>query len=168
MVMNTRPVLGIDLGGVVMGPRNPMLHEHDEGFDAAFLARPEIPSAIACLARASKERFQKKVFVISKRSRKTRPLALRWLFVNGFFDRLGIPREHVHFCETQDQKAPLCEQLGVTHFVDNRLGVLRHMHAVENRCLLNATEEEVLLYQEDLPRVRRYGAWIDLYYRELS
>src|SRR6185369_12095724 len=52
-----------------------------------------------------------------------------------FFDRTGIPPGHVHFVRERLDKAPVCQRLGVTHFVDDRLDVLAHLETVEHRYL---------------------------------
>lgn len=53
---------------------------------------------------------------------------------------LRFPRHHrrrhqVHFVDKRADKAPLCELLGVTHFVDDRSDVLESLDSVPNRYL---------------------------------
>jgi len=155
----TREVLGIDIGMVLIGERNLAVNVDDPGFPAAYLAREEVDGAIEAVVRLARERFGGHVCVVSKRSRQTRPLAVRWLIDRHFFTRVGIGIDDVHFCETREGKAPICKALGVTHFVDNRLEVLSHLSTVPNRYLINAEEEEVARFVDHLPLVTRVASW---------
>ena len=40
-----------------------------------------------------------------------------------FHDRTGLPREHLRFCLTRPEKRGICDDLGLTHFVDDRADV---------------------------------------------
>ena len=48
-----------------------------------------------------------------------------WLRQHGF--ESVVPLSRLHFCEKWHEKAPLCERLGVTHFIDDRLEALEPM-----------------------------------------
>jgi hypothetical protein len=61
-----------------------------------------------------------------------------------FFGRTRIPEASLHFVRERRDKAPVCQRLGVTHFVDDRLDVLAHLDAVEHRYLfLGGTDRQV-------------------------
>ena len=54
---------------------------------------------------------------------------------HDFFDRTGVPREHVRFCRRRAEKRAHCEDLGLTHFVDDHpevhaaiRGAVRHQY----------------------------------------
>ena len=152
-------VLGIDIGMVLIGERNLAVGVDDPAFPAAYLAREEVDGAIDAVARLSRERFGGRVRVVSKRSPRTRPLAIRWLIDRRFFARVGIGIDDVHFCVTREGKNPICRDLGVTHFVDNRLEVLSHLATVPNRYLINAEDDEVERFADHLPGVIRVATW---------
>ena len=49
---------------------------------------------------------------------------------------LGVDVGGVIVALERRDKAPICERLGITHFVDDRLDVLAYMETVEHRYLL--------------------------------
>jgi hypothetical protein len=54
---------------------------------------------------------------------------------HAFFGRTGIAEGNVHFVRERHEKAPICRELGVTHVVDDRVDVLRHLESVPHRYL---------------------------------
>lgn len=117
--------LGIDIGRVIINGE-----AHPGGGDTAFfqgdeatmLATPEVPEAvlsIAILVRA----FAGRVWLVSKCGPRTQERTLRWLLGRDFYRRTGIDPGHVRFCRERVQKRDHCEELGITHFVDDRIEV---------------------------------------------
>lgn len=115
------PRLGIDIGRVIInGPAHPA------GGDTAFftgdedtmLATPEMPGAIQAIARLVGY-FQGKVWLISKCGPRIQDRTERWLDGHDFYQRTGLPPSHVRFCRTRTDKRRHCEQLKLTHFVDD-------------------------------------------------
>lgn len=155
-------VLGIDIGMVLIGERDMSVRSDDPCFPAAYLAREEVEGAIDAVSRLARERFDGRVCVVSKRSLATRDLAIRWLIRHSFWSRTGLGIDGLHFCLTRAGKAPICEQLGVTHFVDNRLEVLSHLESVPNRYLINAEDDEVDRFADHLSLVTRVASWKDI------
>ncbi len=155
-------VLGIDLGMVLIGERDMSVGVNDPGFPEAYLAREEVDGAIDAVSRLARERFGGRVCIVSKRSVATRALAIRWLIRHSFWSRTGLGIDGLHFCLTRAGKAPVCEQLGVTHFVDNRLEVLSHLESVTNRYLINAEDDEVERFADHLPLVTRVASWKEI------
>ena len=51
----------------------------------------------------------------------------RWLREWRFFEETGISSTNLRFCLRRDQKAEHCRQLRLTHFVDDRLDVLKYL-----------------------------------------
>lgn len=58
-----------------------------------------------------------------------------WLHHHEFFRRTGIPTANLHFVRERADKAPICTRSGLTHFVDDCLGVLGHLTTVSHRYL---------------------------------
>jgi hypothetical protein len=139
--MNTRqwrePRLGIDIGRVIInGSANPC------GGDTAFftgdeptmLATPEMPGALDAIARLV-PRFEGRVWLVSKCGPRVQARTLRWLAAHDFHRRTGVRSQHVRFCRTRPDKRLHCEQLGLTHFVDDHpevhaaiLGTVEHQY----------------------------------------
>ena len=61
--------------------------------------------------------------------------AMLLLRLPAFFKDTGIAEDHLHFCRTRPDKAPICRDLGITHFVDDRLDVLGYLTTVDCRIL---------------------------------
>jgi hypothetical protein len=126
------PRLGIDIGRVIINGE-----AHPDGGDTAFfqgdesamLATPEVPDAvfsIAILVRA----FEGRVWLVSKCGPRTQERTLRWLRGHDFYRRTGLFPDHVRFCRERADKRGHCEELGITHFVDDRVDVHAAIHGV--------------------------------------
>lgn len=112
--------LGIDIGRVIInGPGHPGGGDTAffSGDEATMLATPEMPEAVATIARLV-PRFDG-VWLVSKCGPRTQERTLRWLAAHKFSARTGIPADHVRFCRTRPEKRGYCLELGLTHFVDD-------------------------------------------------
>lgn len=115
------PRLGIDIGRVIIDGS-----AHQGGGDTAFfdgdeqtmLATPEMPGAFAAIARLV-ERFEGRVWLVSKCGPRIQARTLRWLAGHDFHRRTGVPPTHLRFCRTRPDKRLHCEELALTHFVDD-------------------------------------------------
>src|SRR5262249_13104130 len=58
-------------------------------------------------------------WLVSKCGPRVQARTLRWLAGHDFYRRTGLDPEHVRFCRTRPEKRVHCEQLGLTHFVDD-------------------------------------------------
>ncbi|WP_088284351.1 hypothetical protein [Kineosporia sp. A_224] len=131
------PALGIDIGRVVIDGSS-----HPEGGDTAFfsgdeatmLATPEMPGAVETIARLVPA-FDGRVWLVSKCGPRVQQRTLRWLDGHDFYGRTGLAPDHVRFCRTRPDKRIHCEELGLTHFVDDHpevhaaiRGVVRHQY----------------------------------------
>jgi hypothetical protein len=113
--------LGIDIGRVIInGPAHP--GGRDTAFfigdEATMLATPEVPGAVAAIARLV-TRFDGRVWLVSKCGLKTEARTRRWLDAHDIYHRTGLPPDHLRFCRTRSDKRIHCRQLGLTHFVDD-------------------------------------------------
>jgi hypothetical protein len=141
--------LGIDIGRVIIAG-----DAHPDGGDTAFfagdeatmLATPEMPGSvenIAILVRL----FQDRVWLVSKCGPRTQARTLRWLDGHDFWRRTGIDPGHVRFCRQRADKRGHCEELGITHFVDDRVEVHAAIHGVvEHQYLFGPQPGEVPPY----------------------
>jgi hypothetical protein len=115
------PRLGIDIGRVIIdGPAHPGGGDTAffQGDEATMLATPEMAGAVAAIARLV-PRFHGAVWLVSKCGPRVQARTGRWLAGHDFFGRTGLPPEHVRFCLRRADKRAHCEELGLTHFVDD-------------------------------------------------
>jgi hypothetical protein len=115
------PRLGIDIGRVIInGPAHPGGGDTAffTGDEATMLATPEMPDAVVAIARLV-VRFEGRVWLVSKCGPRVQDRTLRWLAGHDFYRRTGLPPAQVRFCRARPDKRWHCEQLGLTHFIDD-------------------------------------------------
>ncbi len=130
--MNTRHSrLGVDIGrviiggGVVPGSSDTQFFSGDT---ARMLATPAVPGAFETLARLV-PRFEQ-VWLVSKCGERVRRHTRQWLDHHDFAAWTGIPRDHIRFCHKRPDKAVHCADLGITHFIDDKLDVHQALRGV--------------------------------------
>jgi hypothetical protein len=157
----TRPTLGIDVGGVII---DRVAESADTSFfGGGYLETPQVPDAIATIAALVKgPLFEGRGYVVSKCGAATEKKTREWLAHNGFHDATGIGPEAIRFCRKREQKAPICVELGITHFVDDRLEVLSYLRSVPHRFLFRPFEDEVRENLSHLASVTRVESWAEL------
>jgi len=115
------PRLGVDIGRVIInGP------EHRGGGDTAFfdgdeaalIATPEMEGAAVTISRLV-QRFGGRVWLVSTCGPVVQARTLRWLDGHDFYRRTGLAPDRVLFCLTRQDKRGYCEQLALTHFIDD-------------------------------------------------
>lgn len=140
MARQKLPALGVDVGGVIV-----TLAGRDQDtsfFGTRPLETPAVDGVVEALATLTAGTFAGRVHLISKAGPKVATSTWDWLFHHDFFTRTGIPDRNVHFVRDRRDKAPVCERLGLTHFVDDHLDVLAHLTTVEHRHLfLGGTDD---------------------------
>lgn len=152
--------LGLDVGGVIIA----LPTENDQDFEEkSFLKTPPVKGAIAAIRALALEYFgPDNIWFISKCRARTAVLSPKWFRLQGVFETTGISGDHILTCLRREDKATRCRELGITHFVDNRLSVLAHMvDVVPNLFLFQGVEEELVApeYQELLKRISRAKNW---------
>jgi hypothetical protein len=129
----TRNTLGVDVGGVIV-------RLAEGGEDTSFfgnrpLETPAVDGVFEALAALTAGPFAGRVHLVSTAGPKVSANTRAWLHHHRFFERTGIPEAHLHFVRRRRDKAPVCERLAITHFVDDRVEVLFHLATVEHRYL---------------------------------
>ena len=161
--MTREPRLGIDIGRVIIDGSS-----HPDGGDTAFfsgdeatmLATPEIPHAVGTIAKLV-DRFDGRVWLVSKCGPKVQGRTLRWLDGHDFYGRTGLDPEHVRFCRQRPEKRIHCEQLRLTHFVDDRPDVHEAIRGtVEHHYLFGPQPRGVPDYAEHTPTWTQAGRLI--------
>jgi hypothetical protein len=116
-----QPRLGIDIGRVIIdGPSHPAGGDTAffSGDEATMLATPEMAGCVPAVARLA-ELLGGRVWLVSKCGPCVQARTLRWLDARDFWARAGVPREHVRFCRERREKRAHCQELRLTHFVDD-------------------------------------------------
>jgi hypothetical protein len=152
--------LGIDIGGVIIQPSDE--DPHTSFFGGNFLATPAMPGVFEAIGRLAGSGFGEHVYLVSKCGEQTERHIRRWLDHHEFYARTGVCPEHVRFCRTRPAKAPIAEELGLTHFVDDRLEVLGYLTTVAHRYLFRPREAELRSYAGQLAGVHRVESWPEL------
>lgn len=127
-----QPRLGVDIGRVIIaGSDDP--DAADTAFfgadEQAMLATPAVDEVFDVLPRLV-ERFDGRVWLISKAGARIQRRTERWLAHHRFFERTGIPSDNLRFTLLRADKAVHARELGLTHFVDDRLDVLEALRDV--------------------------------------
>ncbi len=136
-------VLGVDIGGVIID----RVREERDTAGRGYSDAPPVAGAFEAIARLVARRFGDHVWLVSRCDAPDEPQILEWLTARDFFRATGVAPDRVRFCRERHEKAPICRQLGITHFVDDRLEVLGPMiGAVPHLYLLRsrATDNERL------------------------
>jgi hypothetical protein len=122
------PVLGVDIGRVIIhgdGPDTSFVG----GSEAEALRAPSMDGAFEALTRL-RELFQGRVWLVSKCGPKIQARSRLWLDRQRFFQTTGIPYGQLRFCRDRKEKAPICAELGIGLFVDDRFDVLDAMRDI--------------------------------------
>jgi len=123
--------LGVDIGRVIIDGRGPGGTGDTQFFSgdtARMLATPAVPDAFAVLARLVP--LFDEVWLVSKCGDRVRGHTRQWLDHHDFAARTGIPRKHLRFCLKRPEKAGHCRELGITHFVDDKLDVHQALRGI--------------------------------------
>lgn len=123
--------LGIDVGRVLIAPGD------DSKPDTSFIGgdfetamrTPPFEGMFDVVPRLV-QRFAGQVWIVSKCGPRVQARTLQWFERHRFFERTGIDARNVRFCLQRPQKAGICAELGITHFIDDRTDVLESMAGV--------------------------------------
>jgi hypothetical protein len=150
--------LGIDIGRVLIAPDAPN-GRADTSFiggslEAALATQPYngMFEAVPQLVQL----FDRQVWLVSKAGPRMQEKTKRWLEHHSFFERTGIYPTNIRFCLERSQKAGHCRELGITHFIDDRPDVLRHLESiVPNRYLFGPQKSDAV----NIPGVTSVVSW---------
>lgn len=155
-------VLGVDVGGVIIDRVN-------DGTDTAFfgenfLETTPVPEVFTALRRLADERFGTRIYIVSKAGPKTAEKTRRWMAHNDFYSRTGIGPSQLYFTLSRQEKAPVCAQLRITHFIDDHLEVHEHLKGiVPYRFLFTANQEEDRANRKQLRKASGKDALVLVY-----
>lgn len=153
-------ILGVDVGGVLVdaGPGR-----QDTLLGEKHLKTPPLEGAILSVAALNAKAFRDRVWIVSKCKEPTERRTREWMRHIGFHETTGIPESRLRFCRERAEKALIARELGLTHFVDDRLEVLHHMAGiVPVRVLFRPRTKEALRFKDSLADVYLADDWIEL------
>ncbi len=143
---NTVIRLGIDFGRVIVQPT-------EEGADTSFLhssiedamETPPYPLVMEVVSRLV-EYFSGKVWIVSKAGPRTEKKSRLWLNHHKFWSHTGVLQQNLIFCRKRHEKAKHAKQQQLTHFIDDRLDVLRHLRDIVPELYLFGEQKEKFQY----------------------
>jgi hypothetical protein len=141
-------ILGVDCGDVIFDEWTGVL----------------VPDSLDALKKIVGSNHFEKIYIVSKAPPIAQIYFRMILRSLDFWEYTGIPREHLYFCNAYKDKAEICERLGITDFVDDRLQVLHHLDSAKvNRYALNARRRrEYFKYPETARSVKIVESWTEL------
>jgi len=148
MATEANSILGIDCGDIIF-----------------YTWGGNMPDARESLRAIVKSRRFQEIHIVSKANSVTRLIFLARLRALNFWNYTGISRRNLHFCMHYEDKAEICASRKITHFIDDRLRVLKDLATVPHRYLLRAggpRETEILHYEESLRGVTVVNSWSEL------
>ena len=158
--MNVQDVLGIDVGGVIIAASND--NTDTSFFSDNYLNSVSVEGVFEAVAHLIRVKFGPNAHIVSKCGLRIETKTRSWLAHHDFYDRTGLPPEHLHFVRKREDKAPVCTEVGITHFVDDRLDVLRHLHDVANRFLFVGHANEIKKFPDVLQQVIYVQNWQEI------
>lgn len=153
--------LGVDFGGVIMDrgreEKNAMSTSDD------YLAIPQIAGAITAIAKLARHRFPGRIAIVSTAGPELERRSREWLLHHDFPGITGVGAEQWRFCRTREEKSAICQELGVTHFIDDRLENLGvHLRWVLHRLLFRPRLDELDRFDRHLGSVHFVHSWEDV------
>jgi len=148
MKKNSSEALGIDLGDTIFTTQN--------GIKFPFRG------AYGIIKKLVEQRFKERSYIVSRVNPEQKVRALTILKEESFHELTGLPAKNVEFCELRHEKAPICERLGITHFIDDRPEVMSHMQTVPHRFLFRPIAEDVELFKDKLEGVIIVQSWAEI------
>jgi hypothetical protein len=91
------------------------------------------------------------IWIISKCGPRVQALTRQWLDNLDFWNQTGIPKSNLEFCLKFWEKGPICERLGVTHFIDDRPKVLNCLTTVGKLYAFNPRDKSMSDYYQKNP-----------------
>lgn len=150
-------ILGIDVGGVIIDRAND--NTDTSFFSGNYLQSRPVEGAIGAISRLVRERFNGQAYIVSKCGSKTEAKTKHWLKFHNVYDICGIKEENAFFCRHRPEKAPFCAEKKITHFIDDRMSVLKHMTTVPHKILFQPTKEELAECPDLLKEVTIVNSW---------
>lgn len=107
------------------------------------------------------------IHIVSRADSDQEEIIQDWLLNSNFYTITKVMAWNVHFCQKREEKANICQKLGITDFIDDRAEVLMHLfqarlERLQRLYLFSAQEEESKPYAAFLPHFRSTNSWLEL------
>lgn len=151
--------IGIDIGGVIMQRGSDA--DDTSFFSGNYLRTPAFDSAFEVIRALVDEGHQ--IWLVSKCGEKVQAKTEEWLTYHNFYKFTGVDLSQVVFTRERKDKLVIAQDLGLTHFIDDRLEILQYMvGTVPHLYLFNPDTDEIAEHAEALVHVRRIANWPDI------
>jgi len=144
--------VGIDCGGVLLANFN-RLEDKNLQFHQSFLEFPAIDQALESVQKLVSVLGQEHVFLVSRVSEEREAGLREWVQEKGFVNEQGFLPKNLYFCREKQDKAAICRQLEITHFIDNRLGILHYLPFVPHLYLFQPSAKELDTFIGEKPNM---------------
>jgi len=151
--------LGIDVGGVIIASHND--HSDTSFFSDNYLNSVPTDQVFESIARL-RTRFGDEMYIVSKCGKHIEAKTRDWFDYNRVYQQTGLSVDRLHFTRTREGKAPICAHLGITHFVDDRLDVLRYLSTVDEQFLFQGHASEMKKFPQHLLGVHHVHSWSEI------
>jgi len=132
--------LGIDFGGVIITYVEKK-GKHDPDYAENFLSSPPQKNALENI-KSLQQKFKGQVWIISKAGEYTEDLIRKWLQKNNFFDYTALDKDNLIFCRQRADKLPLCQDLKITHYIDDRINIMQILKGTAPHLFLFGSKEK--------------------------
>lgn len=144
--------VGIDIGNVLTtkDTDNPSAAFSNDPYQ--YLNAPQMEGAYDSVRELVEMFGTENVYLVSKCGKKMQEKSAKWLKYQRFYEITGVQEENVFFCFKRHEKTPICEQLGINVFIDDRYTVLEHMVGLEQMkalLLFKPNEKEYNIFLDD-------------------
>lgn len=164
LCMNKKLVLGVDIGNVVINHRLVSQENKDNKsfYETQYSSVPATDGVFDAL-KTLNSYLDGEIYLISKCTPWAEEKILNWLQDNDFYAKTGMYENHIYFVRERHEKDGICQKLGITSFVDDRLEVLSHMvETVPYLFLYQSSEDEVNQFIEFLSKVTTVTSWDEI------
>ncbi len=151
---------GVDIGGVIIDRVND--NTDTSFFSENYLNTTAVPGAFEALCELVALYGADNVYLVSKCGKNVQEKTLRWFDHHDFYRLTGILPDHVYFCRERHEKAGICQKLGITKFVDDRLEVLGALMDLDVRYLFQPRPEEVKKFARFADAVITVQSWQEI------
>ena len=137
--------------------------DNSDEWQEKYLASPPLKDVFESLKKLNKQKFNGRIFLVSKCREEAESLINIWLKKHDFFNKTGIKPENVFFCRERNEKEKICRENNITHFIDDRLEVLSHMVGIiPNLYLFQPDQNEVSKFKQFLQNVIKVESWREI------
>lgn len=160
--------IGLDFGGVIVRSASDSSMEDTALQDPATVVDDDpLPGAIKGVSRLV-DASDGNCWIVSKAGLRMQARSLRWLDSTAFYSRTGLCKDHVRFCVSRQDKAAICTELGITHFMDDRIHVMQILRAVVPHLFLFSAVDEGKLAPSWATHVSSWTEATDLILRTIE